>query len=56
MDLALLIIAAKSLLGLERKGITPPTSTAGARPDCGTGKKAVLFTNPDRWVCVPEFK
>jgi len=53
MDLALLIIATKVFL---KKGPTPPTSTAGARPDCGTGKKAVHFTNPDRWVCVPEFK
>jgi len=53
VDLALLIIAAKTFL---KKDITPPTSTAGARPDCGTGKKAVLFQNPDRWLCVPEFK
>jgi len=35
---------------------TPPTSTAGVRPDCGTGEKAVFFQNPDRWVCVPKFK
>ena len=53
MDLALLIIAAKTLL---KKDITPPTSTAGARPRCNAGEKAVFFQNPDRWVCVPEFK
>jgi len=53
MDLALLIIATKAFL---KKDITPPTSTAGARPRCGFGEKAVHFTNPDRWVCVPEFK
>jgi len=35
---------------------TPPTSTAGVRPDCGSGQKAVFFQNPDRWVCVPKFK
>ena len=35
---------------------TPPTSTAGVRPDCGPGQKAVFFQNPDRWVCVPKFK
>jgi len=34
----------------------PPTSTAGARPACGSGEKAVFFQNPDRWVCVPKFK
>ena len=34
----------------------PPTSTAGVRPDCGIGQKAVFFQNPDRWVCVPKFK
>jgi hypothetical protein len=35
---------------------TPPTSKAGLRPQCGLGEKAVFFENPDRWVCVPEFK
>jgi len=34
----------------------PPTSTAGVRPDCGPGKKAVFFQNPDRWACVPKFE
>ena len=32
---------------------TPPTSTAGVRPDCGPGKKAILQF--DSWVCVPDF-
>ena len=36
--------------------ITPPTSKAGIRPDCGIGRKAVHFENPDRWVCMPDFK
>ena len=35
---------------------TPPTSTAGVRPACGPGEKAVFFQNPDRYVCVPKFK
>lgn len=34
----------------------PPTSEAGVRPQCAIGEKAVHFTNPDRWVCVPDFK
>ena len=33
--------------------VTPPTSKAGARPDCGPGKKAILQF--DTWVCVPDF-
>ena len=35
--------------------VTPPTSEAGKRPNCGIGKKAVFFENPDRWVCVVDF-
>jgi len=35
---------------------TPPTSKAGERPNCGIGRKAVHFENPDRWVCMPDFK
>jgi len=56
MDIATIIVLGKALFKDPKRKVTPPTSTAGARPDCGTGKKAVLFTNPDRWVCVPEFK
>jgi len=33
--------------------VTPPTSKAGLRPDCGPGKKAILQF--DSWVCVPDF-
>jgi len=36
-----------------RGPVTPPTSKAGARPDCGPGKKAILQF--DSWVCVPDF-
>ena len=39
--------------GKPRPPATPPTSTAGARPDCGPGKKAILQF--DTWVCVPDF-
>jgi len=39
-----------------KRTVTPPTSEAGVRPSCGLGEKAVFFQNPDRWVCVPEFK
>jgi len=35
------------------KTVTPPTSKAGLRPDCGPGKKAILQN--DQWVCVPTF-
>ena len=34
--------------------ITPPSSGAGRRPNCGLGKKAILVN--DAWVCVPDFK
>ena len=34
--------------------ITPPTSEAGKRPNCGIGKKARLEN--DQWVCIPDFK
>ena len=33
--------------------VTPPSSKAGLRPDCGPGKKAILQN--DQWVCVPKF-
>jgi len=33
--------------------VTPPTSKAGLRPDCGPGKKAIIQF--DQWVCVPDF-
>jgi hypothetical protein len=34
--------------------ITPPSSKAGIRPNCGFGKKAILVN--DAWQCVPDFK
>jgi len=34
--------------------VTPPSSKAGIRPDCGFGKKAILVN--DEWVCIPSFK
>jgi len=34
--------------------ITPPSSKAGIRPNCGLGKKAILVN--DVWQCVPDFK
>ena len=33
--------------------VSPPSSKAGVRPDCGIGKKAILQN--DQWVCVPKF-
>ena len=55
MDLGSIVVLLK-LLG-ESEGlttVTPPSSKAGLRPDCGPGKKAVL--QKDQWVCVPTFK
>jgi len=37
------------------KIVTPPTAKVGERPNCGIGKKAVFFENPDRWVCIVDF-
>ena len=34
--------------------VTPPSSKAGIRPNCGLGSKAILIN--DAWVCVPDFK
>jgi len=34
--------------------VTPPSSKAGIRPNCGLGNKAILVN--DAWVCVPDFK
>jgi len=34
--------------------VTPPSSKAGIRPNCGLGKKAILVN--DVWQCVPDFK
>jgi len=69
IDIALMIILGRTLLGPPKRpdlsffrsdngGVTstPPSSEAGLRPQCGIGQKAVLFTNPDRWMCVTEFK
>jgi hypothetical protein len=36
-----------------KRTVTPPTSKAGLRPDCGPGQKAILQN--DQWVCVPMF-
>jgi|TARA_R110000824_G_scaffold304286_1_gene492114 hypothetical protein len=41
--------------------VTPPSSDAGFRPDCGLGSKAILIQPDDTgkndyWVCVPSFK
>jgi len=56
MDIATIIVLGKALLKAPRREVTPPTSEAGLRPTCGLGEKAVHFENPDRWVCVPDFK
>jgi len=60
IDIALMIVLGRTLLDSNavNGGVTPtpPSSKAGIRPECGIGQKAVLFTNPDRWMCVPEFK
>ena len=36
-----------------KRAVTPPSSKAGLRPDCGQGKKAILVN--DKWVCVKQF-
>ena len=36
--------------------ITPPTSEAGKRPECGIGQKAVFNEHLDKYICVPDFK
>ena len=36
-----------------KRVVTPPSSKAGLRPDCGQGKKAILVN--DEWVCVKQF-
>ena len=36
-----------------REKITPPSTEAGLRPDCGIGKKAVLING--EWVCIAQF-
>ena len=36
-----------------KRTVTPPSSKAGLRPDCGQGKKAILVN--DEWVCVKKF-
>ena len=64
IDIAIILVLGRLLLDSDavnggvtpRPPATPPTSKAGIRPECGIGQKAVLLTNPDRWVCVPEFK
>ena len=37
----------------ERGPVTPPSTEAGLRPDCGMGKKAVLVNG--EWVCITQF-
>ena len=60
IDIALMLVLGRLFLDSNaiNGGVTPtpPTSEAGIRPECGIGQKAVHFTNPDRWMCVPEFK
>jgi len=41
--------------------VTPPTSGAGYRPNCGLGNQAKLVKPDDTgkndyWICVPSFK
>ena len=36
-----------------KRVVTPPSSKAGLRPDCGIGKKAVLVNG--EWVCITQF-
>ena len=36
-----------------KRVVTPPSSKAGLRPDCGIGKKAVLIDG--EWVCITQF-
>ena len=36
-----------------KRTVTPPSSKAGLRPDCGQGKKAILVN--DKWVCITQF-
>jgi len=40
--------------GKTTRDVTPPSSEAGIRPNCGLGKKAILVN--DVWQCVPDFK
>jgi len=69
IDIAIMIVLGRALLDSSKRpdfpffrpangGVTPtpPSSEAGIRPRCGIGQKAVLLTNPDRWMCVSEFK
>jgi len=58
LPLALAPAIIKFMKRTESEGsvTTPPTSEAGERPNCGIGRKAVHFENPDRWVCMPDFK
>ena len=37
----------------KQKEITPPTSEAGVRPQCGIGEKARFNEHTDSWQCVP---
>jgi len=41
--------------------VTPPSSGAGVRPNCGLGSEAKLIQPDDTgkndyWICVPSFK
>jgi hypothetical protein len=57
MDLTALIPLFKLLEESEavspKSVVTPPSSKAGLRPDCGIGKKAVLVNG--EWVCITQF-
>jgi len=58
MNLGAVIVLLKlfedsGIVSPKARVVTPPTSKAGLRPDCGPGKKAILQF--DNWVCVPDF-
>jgi hypothetical protein len=58
MNLGAVIVLLKlfedsGIVSPKARTVTPPTSKAGVRPDCGPGKKAILQF--DTWVCVPDF-
>jgi hypothetical protein len=49
-----LIIDSGAVSPIAPTDVTPPSSKAGIRPNCGLGKKAILVN--DVWQCVPDFK
>ena len=56
MDLALLIIAARTILGkagTPTVGTRPPISKAEV-PQCASGEKLVYDSASDRYFCMPK--